>query len=147
MMSSKNSPINGNIDNKKPPMKLSTISEASYSGPLPLPSHLEKYEQTLPGAAERIMKMAENQQEHRIRFENCALKTSNIARILGLCFALILFLGCLILSGFALFLQQVSVAFGMLVVGIAGPIIVFITGKPKKKTDETINLNQHKNDK
>ena len=40
------------------------------SGPLPLPSELREYEAILPGAAERIFTMAENEQSHRIRREN-----------------------------------------------------------------------------
>ena len=32
---------------------------AQYSGPLPLPEHFAKYDQALPGAADRILTMAE----------------------------------------------------------------------------------------
>jgi len=41
-----------------------------YSGPMPLPEHLKGYEDVLPGSAERILKMAENQSAHRISIEN-----------------------------------------------------------------------------
>ncbi|MBI1812728.1 DUF2335 domain-containing protein [Candidatus Peregrinibacteria bacterium] len=34
----------------------------SYSGPLPHPGDLERFERILPGAAERIMRMAEQRQ-------------------------------------------------------------------------------------
>ncbi len=37
----------------------------SVSGPIPPPSMMEQYERTLPGSADRILKMAENQSEHR----------------------------------------------------------------------------------
>ncbi|MEW6200669.1 MAG: DUF2335 domain-containing protein [bacterium] len=33
---------------------------ARYSGPIPLPEHLQKYEQILPGSANRIISMAES---------------------------------------------------------------------------------------
>ncbi len=36
-----------------------------FSGPLPHPEFFQAYEQTLPGAADRILAMAENQQKHR----------------------------------------------------------------------------------
>ena len=37
----------------------------SKSGPLPDPDDFKKYEETLPGAADRILKMAENEQAKR----------------------------------------------------------------------------------
>ena len=42
-----------------------TLIEASaWSGPLPEPDILRKYDEVLPGSAERILKMAEDQQKH-----------------------------------------------------------------------------------
>ena len=40
--------------------------EASFSGPLPPPAALAKYEEIQPGAADRIISMAEKEQSHRI---------------------------------------------------------------------------------
>ena len=37
----------------------------SFEGPLPPPAVLEGYERVLPGSAERILRMAEQQAEHR----------------------------------------------------------------------------------
>lgn len=42
-----------------------TSVSASYSGPLPLPSFLQAYENVLPGSAERILQIAEQQSAHR----------------------------------------------------------------------------------
>ncbi len=42
----------------------------SFSGPLPHPELLRKYEEAFPGAAERIFKIAEKEQEHRIKYDN-----------------------------------------------------------------------------
>ncbi len=42
--------------------------------PLPLPQLLEGYERIVPGSAERILKMAEEQQTHRQRLERQALQ-------------------------------------------------------------------------
>ncbi|MGL4370892.1 MAG: DUF2335 domain-containing protein, partial [Spirochaetota bacterium] len=41
----------------------------TYSGPLPLPSDFSGYEAVLPGAAERIMAMTEEQSRHRMKCE------------------------------------------------------------------------------
>lgn len=40
-----------------------------FSGPLPDPQTLQEYEQALPGAAERIMALAERQTAHRMQAE------------------------------------------------------------------------------
>lgn len=42
----------------------------SYSGPLPRPSDLQAYEDTLPGVADRIVSMAEREQVHRHEAED-----------------------------------------------------------------------------
>lgn len=42
---------------------------SSFRGPLPPPEMLKGYESVLEGASERIFKMAEKQQEHRIYIE------------------------------------------------------------------------------
>lgn len=43
------------------------------SGPLPPASEFRAYEQTLPGGAERILAMAEKEQDHRFDWEKEAL--------------------------------------------------------------------------
>ena len=43
-----------------------------FSGPLPDPQTLQGYEQVLPGAAERIMALAERQATHRMQTESDA---------------------------------------------------------------------------
>jgi len=40
-------------------------SKEEFAGPIPPPSMMKQYEETLPGSADRILKMAENQSEHR----------------------------------------------------------------------------------
>ena len=51
------------------------ITAESYSGPLPHPDHLRHYEATLPGAADRIIKMAEQQSAHRREMEALTVKS------------------------------------------------------------------------
>ena len=44
-----------------------------WSGPLPPPAALEKFNQIIPGGAERILAMAEKEQAHRIEYEKIGL--------------------------------------------------------------------------
>ena len=41
------------------------ISLTTFSGSIPSPDYLEKYEKTLPGSASRILKLAEGEASHR----------------------------------------------------------------------------------
>ncbi|MCX6790963.1 MAG: DUF2335 domain-containing protein [Candidatus Gribaldobacteria bacterium] len=49
--------------------------EMSFSGPLPPPEILKKYDEVLPGSVERIIKMAEQQAEHRRSLEQQVIKS------------------------------------------------------------------------
>ncbi|MHB8129171.1 MAG: DUF2335 domain-containing protein [Mobilitalea sp.] len=42
----------------------------TYEGPLPPASEFERYERVCPGAADRILSMAENEEAHRHRTED-----------------------------------------------------------------------------
>ena len=51
------------------------IVKTEYQGPLPLPEQLTGYEQVCPGAADRIIKMAEEQAAHRRYLEKITVET------------------------------------------------------------------------
>jgi uncharacterized membrane protein len=46
-----------------------------HTGPLPHPDILARYDQILPGAAERIIRMAEHQQDHRMTMESTVIRS------------------------------------------------------------------------
>ena len=62
-------------ESKKEEVKeaLMIIRSEMYSGPIPPPEALARYEEIQPGAADRILKMAEKQQEHRMALETKAI--------------------------------------------------------------------------
>lgn len=55
-----------------------TVNHASFSGPLPPPAMLERYNQILPDGANRIVSLVEKQQIHRHKLEE-AVVTGEIA--------------------------------------------------------------------
>ena len=61
-----------------------------YSGPLPHPSLLAGYDQIIPSGAERIMIMAEKEQDHRHKRDTKGDKRTFILRTTGQYFALII---------------------------------------------------------
>lgn len=48
---------------------LGVVYNERFSGPMPHPKHFQEYEDILPGAAERILSMAENAQDHNRQME------------------------------------------------------------------------------
>ena len=58
------------------------LTQQSYSWPIPPASEIEKYEVVLPGAADRIMKMAEAQLEHRTKIEKLVLEWNTKAQLI-----------------------------------------------------------------
>lgn len=52
-------------------------AQMEFSGPLPPPQILGQYDQVLPGAAERILQMAEKQQNHRIDMNRSGVQRAN----------------------------------------------------------------------
>ena len=56
------------------------VKTEKFSGPLPPADEMEKYERVSPGAAERIIAMAETQSSHRHGLES---KGQNYAAMLG----------------------------------------------------------------
>lgn len=54
-----------------------------HQGPLPAPEDFAAYDQVVPGAADRILAMAEAQSAHRQQLERFALKTDVVQTIVG----------------------------------------------------------------
>ena len=52
--------------------------ERLYSGPIPPPEHLDHYEKVLPGAADRILSLAEGEANHRRKLEKQALDIDTV---------------------------------------------------------------------
>ena len=71
-------------------VKLLVRQAASYSGPLPPPSMYREYEEVLPGAADRILTMAEKDQDGRQKWEQQALDNADRGLWRGQCYGFII---------------------------------------------------------
>lgn len=56
----------------------------TFSGPLPPPEILQRYNEIVPGAADRIIKMAESQQHHRQALEKSVVDSNVFSQKIGL---------------------------------------------------------------
>lgn len=109
------------------------ISRESFSGPLPHPDILRGYQELIPSAPERILTMAEKDQQHRIATEDEMLaqnkiniKGSKNANLLSQIFAFVLIL---ILIGVGTILTHLGhhavgvTIFGTTILGVAGAFV------------------------
>lgn len=100
----------------------------SFSGPLPHPKILREYNNICPGAADRILQLAEKQMEHRHDMEKTLIRSNSRNSFLGILFAFLL--GLLIIGGgiycVAIGRQVSGLIFGG--AGLAAVIIAFIRG-------------------
>lgn len=71
-------------------LSIVSIQHRSHSGPLPDAETLIKYDSVIPNGADRIMKMAENQQNHRVGLENKVVESQSSQSKLGQIFGLII---------------------------------------------------------
>jgi len=114
-----------------------SYSESIWMGPIPPPEILAGYDKALPGAADRILAMAETQQKHRHGMESKVLD-SHIARSQqGLWCGLIVAIGGLSVSGFSIYWGY-SVAGVLLGSGTLASLVgVFVYGKREQKEELT----------
>lgn len=104
-----------------------------HQGPLPMAIEFAEYDRILPGSAERILKMAENQAAHRQSLEASVVKTQNRNSTIGLFSAFVLCLITILLGGYGAYNGGgwQSAIFGTSGIGaLAG---VFIYGTKRNK--------------
>jgi uncharacterized membrane protein len=109
---------------------------SSFSGPLPRPEDLAKYNEIVPGAAERILSMAEKEMQHRQEIEKQESKNrislAHISTVLS-------FISVLVLSGligYSLYLGQFGTAIGVAIGAIASVAGVFVYAKASRNKKE-----------
>jgi uncharacterized membrane protein len=111
------------------------VAAYSFSGPLPPPELLGRYNDVIPNGAERIMQMAEKQQEHRQGLEKTVI-TSNVAsEKRGQYMGLFVAVAVIVLGFYLAFIgRQIagSVFVGADLASLAG---VFVLGKRRQRQE------------
>src|SRR2546430_17026274 len=101
----------------------------SFSGPLPPPEVLARYNDCIPEGAKRIMGMAEKQQEHRHRIERRVVDWNTLDQRIGLFLGFILALAMAVGGFWVIFHGKGGIGYFSLITSIGSPTCVFIWGR------------------
>lgn len=112
------------------------LISATYSGPIPPPEILQGYEKVLPGAAERILSMAEKQAKHRQEMESIKVKSGTRDSLIGEIFALIIGLTTIVSGAVVAIKGQPWPGAVIGTTGLAGLVSVFIYGTRQNQREE-----------
>jgi uncharacterized membrane protein len=130
-----NPPRNLTLHQQQPKKMAIQVTAQSSSGPLPHPAILAQYNEIVPGAAERIIAMAEVQTQHRQQLEKAVIESDIRNSRLGLHYGLIIGLVA-VLGGVACIVMGHEVG-GSIVggTGLTGLVGVFVYGSRQKQKE------------
>lgn len=122
----------------KKPLLRAARSEL-FLGPIPPPDLLAKYDKIIPNGADRILRLAEQQQNHRHYLEKTVIESdvrrSNKGLLLGFCLVLVLGVGGIYLASQGQSVFGLAIVLGPLA-GLA-TVFVYVRNSRKRELDET----------
>lgn len=104
-----------------------------HSGPLPDPYTLGAYNEMIPDGADRIMKMAEKQQSHRMGIEKKAIGRQSAQSLIGQIFGFLIGLAGIGCGTFLAYKGHSTV--GSIIAGgtVVSLVSVFVLGKRRSR--------------
>lgn len=116
----------------------------TYSGPIPPPELLERYDQIVPGSAQTIIDQFTKQGDHRMSLEQLVIRAdvqrSKWGLIAGFTLAIVTIIG----SFYMMYLGKETVGFGGVLVAVGSLVTTFIYGtvSRRKEREEKERLRQ-----
>jgi uncharacterized membrane protein len=106
---------------------------ASYQGPLPPADQVRSYEQVLPGSFDRILRMAERQQEHRMELERVTVREAANRSWWGLRLGFVVTLLVVGVGAAAILTGRSLAGFGLILADLAVLAGVFVYGRAQQR--------------
>jgi uncharacterized membrane protein len=110
--------------------------QEDFTGPLPHPLHLKAYEQIAPGAANKIITLAEEQAKHRRELEKAVIISDIHNERRGMNYAFLLTLVMMLIGGFLVYNGKSVIGF----LSIFAPAIFGASSFYYKKRNEKKEL-------
>jgi uncharacterized membrane protein len=117
------------------PVTTLTHVEASYTGPIPPPGMLVKYNEAVPGAADRILVMAERQSVHREAIESKVVDAGIKSQARGSWFGFIVSMTAVVGGIYLIKLGKSSEGLTAIIGSLAALAGVFVYGKRKESKE------------
>jgi uncharacterized membrane protein len=111
------------------------ITAHHFSGPLPPPEILRKYDELLPGSADRIIAMVERQGIHRQGLESEVVKSNCRNERLGMILGFLICVTAIAAGIYAVKMGKEGYGIAAIISALAAPMAVFIYGKSSQKKD------------
>jgi uncharacterized membrane protein len=116
--------------------ELTTIQMSKeFSGPIPPPETLAHYNTVLPGAAERILAMAEKQQTHRQDLERRVIFSNTRSQTRGTYLGFAIALTAILSGVFLIYIGREVTGIASIIGALAALVGVFVYGKQAQKKD------------
>jgi uncharacterized membrane protein len=112
-----------------------TYQASFQSGPLPVPADLQQYENTLSGAADRILTMAEFQSQHRQIIEKKVISSDCRNSTLGLVFGFLVALSFMTAGVYCIINGHDWPGVGVSCSGLATLVGVFVYGSTERRKE------------
>lgn len=97
-----------------------------FAGPIPPPALLRQYDDIVPGAAERLLSMAERQLDHQINWEHVSLQSQSRNSFAGLVFGFLIGIGLIGGAVFCAVIGQERVALALVGASALGLVPAFV---------------------
>jgi len=111
------------------------IKASAHSGPLPHPESYARYDEVLPGSADRILGMAERQSAHRMELEKIALRRQFNQSGAGQWIAAVIALFLISAGSYLIYSNHDTAGSSIIVATVVGIIYTFVKGKDAQKKD------------
>jgi uncharacterized membrane protein len=111
------------------------VVQQSFAGPIPPPAVLAQYDVTLPGAAERILTMAETQHAHRIKQEDRVIGSNVSAQKLGVWLGFAVAMTAIIGGIVLIYCGKSTSGLTSIIGALVALVTTFIVGRKRQQDD------------
>jgi len=107
----------------------------SFSGPLPPPEALERYNQILPGLPERIIAIAESQHSHRQELDTHVIHSNVSAQRMGTVLGFVVAMTVIVGGVFLVYEGKSGEGLAAIITALASLVGVFLYSKREQQKD------------
>lgn len=111
------------------------VTAAQFSGPLPHPEILEKYDQIYPNSAKIILDAFQGQGEHRQFLERIVVKQGARDSLIGLIFAFIIGMTTILSGAYCIIIGQPYAGAFLGGSGLTGLVGTFVYGSHQRRQE------------